>query len=100
MNIFRDKQIKHFSLFIAIYSILLVGVSTWFSINQLNTAKSMYLEHDRAIVSALLEQEVSKEVIANAISSTDISTAGRELPQIRLVACCHIFPSFNITFCV
>lgn len=49
MNIFRDKQIKHFSLFIAIYSILLVGVSTWFSINQLNTAKSMYLEHDRAI---------------------------------------------------
>lgn len=51
MNIFRDKQIKHFSLFIAIYSILLVGVSTWFSINQLNTAKSMYLEHDRAIVS-------------------------------------------------
>lgn len=78
MNIFRDKQIKHFSLFIAIYSILLVGVSTWFSINQLNTAKSMYLEHDRAIVSALLEQEVSKEVIANAISSTDISTAGME----------------------
>lgn len=78
MNIFRDKQIKHFSLFIAIYSILLVGVSTWFSINQLNTAKSMYLEHDRAIVSALLEQAVSKEVIANAISSTDISTAGME----------------------
>lgn len=78
MNIFRDKQIKHFSLFVAIYSILLVGVSTWFSINQLNTAKSMYLEHDRAIVSALLEQEVSKEVIANAISSTDISTAGME----------------------
>ena len=38
----------------------------------------MYLEHDRAIVSALLEQEVSKEVIANAISSTDISTAGME----------------------
>ena len=106
MNIFRDKQIKHFSLFIAIYSILLVGVSTWFSINQLNTAKSMYLEHDRAIVSALLEQEVSKEVIANAISSTDISTAGMEfldnlgITQIRLVACCHIFPSFNITFCV
>ena len=84
MNIFRDKQIKHFSLFIAIYSILLVGVSTWFSINQLNTAKSMYLEHDRAIVSALLEQAVSIW----------------ELPQIRLVACCHIFPSFNITFCV
>ena len=55
-----------------------MGVSTWFSINQLNTAKSMYLEHDRAIVSALLEQAVSKEVIANAISSTDISTAGME----------------------
>mgnify|MGYP006879982654 CR=1 FL=1 len=51
MNIFRVQvKIKHFLLFfIAIYSILLVGVSTWFSINQLNTAKSMYLEHDELL---------------------------------------------------
>ena len=39
----------------------------------------MYLEHDRAVVSALLEQGVSKEVIAYAVSSTDTSAAGREL---------------------
>lgn len=40
---------------------------------------SVYIRRLREkIVSALLEQEVSKEVIANAISSTDISTAGME----------------------
>lgn len=38
----------------------------------------MYLEHDRAVVSALLEQGISKEVIANAVSSTDTSAAGVE----------------------
>lgn len=39
----------------------------------------MYIEHDRAIVSSLLEQGISKEVIANAISSKESSTAGVEL---------------------
>ena len=38
----------------------------------------MYLEHDRSVVSALLAQGVSKEVIANAVSSTDTSAAGVE----------------------
>ena len=38
----------------------------------------MYLEHDRAVASALLEQGISKEVIANAVSSTDTSAAGVE----------------------
>ena len=39
----------------------------------------MYLEHNRAIISALLEQGISKEIIANAIFSTDTSVAGIEL---------------------
>lgn len=54
-------------------------MGSWFCYTQISASKSMYLEHDRAIVSALLEQGVSKEVIANAISSTDTSIAGVEL---------------------
>lgn len=79
MSIFRDKQIKRFSFFIAIYSILLVGIASWFCQNQIATAKSMFVEHDTAIVSSLLEQGVSNEVIATAIFNTEVSTSGTEL---------------------
>lgn len=78
MSIFRDRQVKFFSSFIAVYIVLIFGTGTWLCQTQIATAKSMYLEHDRAVVSALLEQGVSKEVIANAVSSTDTSAAGVE----------------------
>lgn len=78
MSIFRDRQVKFFSFFIAVYIILIFGAGTWLCQTQIAAAKSMYLEHDRAVVSALLEQGVSKEVIANAVSSTDTSAAGVE----------------------
>ena len=78
MSIFRDRQVKFFSFFIAVYIVLIFGAGTWLCQTQIATAKSMYLEHDRAVVSALLEQGVSKEVIANAVSSTDTSAAGVE----------------------
>lgn len=78
MSIFRDRQVKFFSLFIALYIALIFSVGAWFCQAQMAASKSMYLEHDRAVVSALLEQGVSKEVIANAISSRDINDAGVE----------------------
>ena len=31
MSIFRDRQIKNFSLFIIIYVVLFLGVAAWFS---------------------------------------------------------------------
>lgn len=76
MSIFRDRQVKFFSLFIVLYIILTFGAGMWFCQTQISASKAMYLEHDRAIVSALLEQGISKEVIANAVSSTDTSAAG------------------------
>ena len=79
MSIFRDKQIKWFCFFIVIYAALIFGTAIWFSQNQIAAAKSMYLEHDSAIVSSLLEQGVSEEVIANAISSTEANNAGIKL---------------------
>lgn len=79
MTFFRDKQIKGYLLFIFSYSVLLLGGVIFFCQNQVSVAKSMYLEHDTAIVSALLEQGVSEETVANAISSTNISKEGIEL---------------------
>lgn len=79
MSIFRDKQIKWFCFFIVIYAALIFGTAIWFSQNQIAAAKSMYLEHDSAIVSSLLEQGVSEEVIANAISATEANNAGIKL---------------------
>lgn len=78
MSIFRDRQVKFFSLFIVLYIVLIWGAGAWLCQTQIAASKSMYLEHDRAVVSALLEQGISKEVIANAVSSTDISVAGVE----------------------
>lgn len=76
MSIFRDRQVKLFSFFIAVYIVLTLGAGIWLCQTQIAAAKAMYLEHDRAVVSALLERGVSKEVIANAVFSTDISAAG------------------------
>ncbi len=79
MSIFRDRQIKRFSFFIAIYNILFVGIASWFFQSQISAAKSMFVEHDTAIVSSLLEQDISNEVIATAIFNTKVSTSGTEL---------------------
>lgn len=75
----RERQIKLFSFFIAIYSILTMAVAIWFCQSQTADAKSMFTEHDMAIASALLEKGISKEVIANAVSNTEISADGAKL---------------------
>lgn len=79
MKFFRDKQIKGYLLFIFIHVIFLLGFAIWFWQNQVSIVKSMYLEHDIAITSSLLEQEVSEEIIATAISSTTKNVKGIEL---------------------
>lgn len=79
MSFFRDKQIKCFSFFIVIYIILSVGAAAWFCQSQIVIEKSMFAEHNAAIVSSLLEQRVSEEVIAAAISNTEANVNGIEL---------------------
>lgn len=81
MRIFHDRQIKIFSFFIALYIILIFGMGIWFYQDQIVVSQSMYLEHNRAIVSSLLNQGVSKEVIANAVFAKEVSSAGIELSQ-------------------
>ena len=79
MSFCRDKQIKNYLIFMAIYAVFLIGAGIWFYESQTSAAKAMYLEHDAAVVSSLLEQGVSKEVIAAAVSNEKAGEAGKEL---------------------
>lgn len=79
MSLCRDKQIKHYLIFLILFVLLLFGISVVSGINQTSNAKAMYLQHDEAMVSSLLEQGVSKDIIAAALSNTKISESGRTL---------------------
>lgn len=98
MSIFCDRQIKRFSLFIAIYSILMISAAIWFCQSQIADAKSMFTKHDMAIASALLGQGISKEVVANAISNTEVSADGAGLLNLLGVGentIAHSLPYFS-----
>lgn len=78
MSFYHDKQIKGYLLFTICYAVLVLGVAAWLYQNQTASVKSMYLSHDTAIASSLLEQGVQEEVIATAISSTNANADGTE----------------------
>ncbi len=79
MSFFRDKQIKTYCCFLAFWALLVWMAGILFASVQENAVKAMYLSHDGAAASSLLEQGVPREVIAAALTSTKISGAGREL---------------------
>lgn len=79
MSFIRDKQIRIYLCFVGIYILLLAGASAWLCQNQAASIKSVWLGHDTAIVSSLLELNIPEEVIASAISNTETSQAGTEL---------------------
>lgn len=79
MSLYRDKQMKGFLLFLLSFALLLLGAGTIFAIYQVNTVKTLWLAHDEAVASSLLEQGVSKETIAAALTNTEINENGCSL---------------------
>lgn len=79
MSFYRDKQIRGYGLFLFLFSFLLLSMLSAFHIIQRNQMKALYIAQNERIVSALLEQGVSKEVAANALMSTKTSEAGKNL---------------------
>lgn len=79
MSLCRDKQFKGFLLFLCLFALLFVGTGTVLAIHQVNDMEILWLTHDEAIVSSLLEQGVSKETIVTALMNTEISGDGRSL---------------------
>lgn len=79
MSFFRDRQIRRYAIFLALFSVLLLGMNLMFSSSQVNSAKEIYTIQNEAIVSSLLEQGVPKEVAANALQSDTVSEDGKQL---------------------
>ena len=79
MSLCRDKQVKGFLLFLLSFALLLLSAGTIFAVYQVNDAEAMWLTHDEAVASSLLEQGVSKETIVTALMNTEISGGGRSL---------------------
>lgn len=79
MSLYRDRQIKGYFFFLILFILLLFGMGLMFGINQISNVKALYLENDKAIASSLLEQGISRDVIATALANTEISEDGQNL---------------------
>lgn len=79
MSFLQDKQIRRYAIFLAIFALVTLCAGGLFVIDQSDAVRSSYLAHDEAIASSLLEQGVPKDVIANALISTEPSQGGIEL---------------------
>ena len=62
MSLYQDRQIKGFLLFLTLFALLFVGTATVLTIYQVNDAEVLWLKHDEAVSSSLLEQGVPKTV--------------------------------------
>lgn len=79
MNFIRDKQIRHFCVFLVFFVLLLFLSGIGLYTAQTKAAQNLFLSHDRAVAASLLEQGVSKDVIAKAITNTAVSKEGADL---------------------
>ncbi len=79
MSLLRDKQIKNFLLFLVFFSFLCFGAGLLWGTRQIGSAKAMYIGHDEAVASALLERGISREAAAAVLTNTEVSEAGQEL---------------------
>lgn len=79
MSFLREKQSRHFFFGLIALSILLLGSGGLFCMWQTQTVKEILLSHDGAVVSSLLDQGVSPDVIASAVASTQDDGQGKSL---------------------
>lgn len=79
MNLFWDKQIKYFIIFLFSFSLLIFLFGMGLNAVQEKAIQNLFLSHDKAIVTSLLAQGISKDVIAEAVTNTVSSQEGRDL---------------------
>lgn len=79
MSFSQDKQIRRYTVFLLLFSLVTLFAGILFTISQSDAAKSIYISHDEAIASSLLEQGISKEVIATALTNTEVNSDGINL---------------------
>ncbi|MGN6710789.1 sensor histidine kinase [Anaerocolumna jejuensis] len=79
MNLFRDKQIRYFGIFLFSFALLIFFFDMALNAVQEKSIQNLFLSHDRAIVTSLIDQGVSKDVIAKAVMNTVSSPEGTAL---------------------
>ena len=79
MSFGRDRQIRHYGEFLIAFVLLLFFSGMWAYSQQASIVRDLFLEHDRAVVTSLLEQGISEDVIARAITNTSGTEVGTEL---------------------
>ena len=78
MSLLHHKYNRWYCIFIAALVPLLFLIVLTVIDTQTAAAKEMFLTHDNAIATSLLEEGVSKEVIATALMNTETDTAGNK----------------------
>ncbi|MDW2797416.1 HAMP domain-containing sensor histidine kinase [Clostridium boliviensis] len=78
MNIFRDKQVKGFGIFLIFFVFLFFLSGIGLADIQSKIGMNLFLSHNNAVVTSLLEQGVSDDVIAKAITNTAVSAKGTD----------------------
>lgn len=79
MNFNLDRQVRNFLLFLLLFVLLLFISGICLNVLQVRNIQNLFLSHDSAIVSSLLEQGVSENTVSTAFSNTSISMEGRDL---------------------
>jgi len=77
MSLFQDKKIRKYWIFMICYAIFVMSVGSLFILIECNTIKKIYVTHDEKVVSSLLEQNVPKVVIENAMTCSETSKDGQ-----------------------
>ncbi|NBK80473.1 sensor histidine kinase [bacterium D16-76] len=78
MSLLHDKHNRWYCIFIVVLGLLLVVTGITATDTQTTATKEMFLTHDNAIATSLLEEGVAKEVIATALKNTETDTTGNK----------------------
>ncbi len=78
MSLLHDKYNRQYCIFIAALVPLLFLIGLTVIDTQTAATKEMFLTYDNAIATSLLEEGVSKEVIATALMNTEADTTGNK----------------------
>ena len=78
MSLLHDKYNRQYCIFIVVLIPLLFLIGLTVIYTQTAATKEMFLTHDNAIAASLLEEGVSKEVIATALMNTEADTTGNK----------------------
>ena len=78
MKLFQDRQFRYFCCFLIFFLLILFGSGAWLFSLQIDSAKEMLYTRDNTMISVLLEQGVSEDVIAAAVANTESGKRGTD----------------------